>query len=185
MSSGTLVVEMPLSACSLNTGALFSRFTMMVRASRSASSSSRAGGAGVGLAGMTQRCKELAGEFRIQNANPGTLVEIVIPVPAVVDKAVAAADSDGRGMMLNEKWPRLFRLCRVGLIGFDDDIHLSAFFQLDRLAILVFHHVIDANFPVEVVRTLNAYLRLFGLVRIERFDNFLYPASLLRLCFSQ
>lgn len=59
----------------------------------------RPGGAGVGLAGMTQRCKELAGEFRIQNVNPGTLVEIVIPVSAVLDKAVAAADSDGRSMV--------------------------------------------------------------------------------------
>lgn len=35
---------------------------------------------GVGISGMRQRAKELGGEFRIQNANPGVLVEISVPV---------------------------------------------------------------------------------------------------------
>lgn len=35
---------------------------------------------GVGISGMRQRAKELGGEFRIQNANPGVLVEITVPV---------------------------------------------------------------------------------------------------------
>jgi signal transduction histidine kinase len=34
---------------------------------------------GVGLEGMRQRSKELGGEFRISNANPGTLLEVFIP----------------------------------------------------------------------------------------------------------
>jgi signal transduction histidine kinase len=34
---------------------------------------------GVGLEGMRQRCKELGGQFRISNAHPGTLLEVLIP----------------------------------------------------------------------------------------------------------
>jgi signal transduction histidine kinase len=34
---------------------------------------------GVGLEGMRQRTKEFGGEFRLSNANPGTLVEVFIP----------------------------------------------------------------------------------------------------------
>jgi signal transduction histidine kinase len=34
---------------------------------------------GVGLEGMRQRSKELGGEFRVSNANPGTLLEVIIP----------------------------------------------------------------------------------------------------------
>jgi signal transduction histidine kinase len=34
---------------------------------------------GVGITGMRQRVKELGGELRLQNSNPGTLVEAVIP----------------------------------------------------------------------------------------------------------
>jgi signal transduction histidine kinase len=36
---------------------------------------------GVGVWGMRQRVRELGGEFRIQNANPGVLVEVTVPVP--------------------------------------------------------------------------------------------------------
>ena len=39
----------------------------------------RADSVGVGLEGMRQRSKELGGEFRISNANPGTLLEVIIP----------------------------------------------------------------------------------------------------------
>ena len=38
------------------------------------------GSIGVGLGGMRQRAKELGGELRVSNANPGTLVEVVLPV---------------------------------------------------------------------------------------------------------
>jgi len=37
---------------------------------------------GVGLEGMRQRVREFGGEFRVSNANPGTLVEVVIPSTA-------------------------------------------------------------------------------------------------------
>jgi signal transduction histidine kinase len=36
---------------------------------------------GIGIGGMRQRVKEFGGELRLANANPGTLVEVVIPVP--------------------------------------------------------------------------------------------------------
>src|SRR5258705_4121969 len=39
----------------------------------------RANSVGVGLEGMRQRSKELGGEFRMANANPGTLLEVIIP----------------------------------------------------------------------------------------------------------
>jgi len=42
----------------------------------------RSGSTGVGVASMTQRARELGGELRIRNANPGTLVELVIPIPS-------------------------------------------------------------------------------------------------------
>jgi signal transduction histidine kinase len=34
---------------------------------------------GIGIGGMRQRVKEFSGELRLTNAQPGTLVEIVIP----------------------------------------------------------------------------------------------------------
>jgi PAS domain S-box-containing protein len=37
------------------------------------------GSLGVGLGGMKQRAQEFGGELRLMNANPGTLVEVVIP----------------------------------------------------------------------------------------------------------
>lgn len=40
----------------------------------------RPGSIGVGIGGMRQRAKEFGGEFRMQNASPGTLVEVLIPV---------------------------------------------------------------------------------------------------------
>ena len=39
----------------------------------------RNGRAGVGIVGMRGRAKELGGEFRVVNAQPGTLVEVMIP----------------------------------------------------------------------------------------------------------
>lgn len=37
------------------------------------------GSLGVGIGGMRQRIKEFSGEVRLKNANPGTLVEVVVP----------------------------------------------------------------------------------------------------------
>jgi len=42
----------------------------------------RPGNTGVGIASMRQRAKELGGEMRIRNASPGTVVELVIPIPS-------------------------------------------------------------------------------------------------------
>ncbi|MGH9860162.1 MAG: ATP-binding response regulator, partial [Candidatus Acidiferrales bacterium] len=39
----------------------------------------RAGSIGVGLGGMMHRAKEMGGEMRIRNANPGTVVEVSVP----------------------------------------------------------------------------------------------------------
>jgi signal transduction histidine kinase len=41
------------------------------------------GSIGVGVAGMRQRVREFGGEFRLQNAGPGTLVEVAIPIKPV------------------------------------------------------------------------------------------------------
>ncbi len=37
------------------------------------------GSIGMGIGGMRQRVREFSGELRVENANPGTLVEVVIP----------------------------------------------------------------------------------------------------------
>ncbi len=39
----------------------------------------RPGSIGVGIGGMRERARELGGELRMKNANPGTIVEILIP----------------------------------------------------------------------------------------------------------
>jgi PAS domain S-box-containing protein len=39
---------------------------------------------GIGIGGMKQRAKELGGEMRISNANPGTTVEVIIPSTTMV-----------------------------------------------------------------------------------------------------
>jgi signal transduction histidine kinase len=38
------------------------------------------GSIGVGIGGMRQRVKELGGEFVLRNADPGTVVEVVVPI---------------------------------------------------------------------------------------------------------
>ena len=52
---------------------------------------------GVGIGGMKQRAKEFGGELRLTNAQPGTLVELIIPCTAVlrVPAAVPLAVLDG------------------------------------------------------------------------------------------
>jgi signal transduction histidine kinase len=39
----------------------------------------RPGSIGVGIGGMRERTREIGGELRITNANPGTVVEVMIP----------------------------------------------------------------------------------------------------------
>lgn len=48
---------------------------------------------GIGIGGMRQRIKEFGGELRLRNSNPGTIVEVVIPIklPAAYDPAVPVA----------------------------------------------------------------------------------------------
>jgi signal transduction histidine kinase len=42
---------------------------------------------GVGIRGIKQRAKEFGGELRVSNANPGTIVEVLIPSPASLPDA--------------------------------------------------------------------------------------------------
>jgi signal transduction histidine kinase len=59
---------------------------------------------GVGLGGMRQRIKELGGELLLRNTRPGTIVEVVIPIPldairpssAAEDISFAKAQNQGR-----------------------------------------------------------------------------------------
>ncbi len=44
---------------------------------------------GVGIGGMKQRARELGGEFRLENASPGTLLELVLPASAVLRETSA------------------------------------------------------------------------------------------------
>ena len=48
---------------------------------------------GIGIGGMRQRIKEFGGELQLRNSNPGTIVEVVIPIksPTVYDQAVPVA----------------------------------------------------------------------------------------------
>jgi signal transduction histidine kinase len=50
----------------------------------------RPGSIGIGIGGMRQRVKEFGGEVRLQNTNPGTLVEVIIPTSAVADPSRTA-----------------------------------------------------------------------------------------------
>jgi len=44
---------------------------------------------GVGIGGMKQRAKEFGGELRLANADPGTLLELVIPSALALREATA------------------------------------------------------------------------------------------------
>jgi signal transduction histidine kinase len=50
----------------------------------------RPGSIGIGIGGMRQRVKEFGGEVRLQNTNPGTLVEVIIPIGSVPDPSRTA-----------------------------------------------------------------------------------------------
>ena len=50
----------------------------------------RPGTIGIGLAGMRQRVKEFGGELHLRDGNPGTLVEVVIPIGSVHAQSLPA-----------------------------------------------------------------------------------------------
>jgi PAS domain S-box-containing protein len=45
----------------------------------------RGGSTGVGIGGMNERAKDFGGTLKLSNANPGTMVEVTIPVAAAVE----------------------------------------------------------------------------------------------------
>jgi signal transduction histidine kinase len=51
----------------------------------------RPGSLGVGIAGMKQRVKELGGDLRLRHGEPGTIVEVTIPIPAAAPLQTAPA----------------------------------------------------------------------------------------------
>ena len=53
----------------------------------------RPGTVGVGIGGMRQRVKEFGGQIRLENTNPGSLLEVVIPLPIGVTHSRVAAPS--------------------------------------------------------------------------------------------
>lgn len=48
------------------------------------------GATGVGIASMRQRLAELSGDLRLENRNPGTLVEVMVPMPPADARAASA-----------------------------------------------------------------------------------------------
>jgi signal transduction histidine kinase len=53
---------------------------------------------GVGIGGMRQRVKEFGGELRIGSANPGTFVEVTVPIEPVAGDSQSGVVSLGRGV---------------------------------------------------------------------------------------
>jgi signal transduction histidine kinase len=51
---------------------------------------------GVGIGGMRQRVKEFGGDLRIGNANPGTFVEVSIPMESEAGDAPQTARAEQR-----------------------------------------------------------------------------------------
>jgi signal transduction histidine kinase len=49
------------------------------------------GTTGVGIGGMRQRLTEFGGQLRLENRHPGTLVEVIVPLPISTDALAAAA----------------------------------------------------------------------------------------------
>jgi PAS domain S-box-containing protein len=50
---------------------------------------------GIGIGGMKQRAKEFGGELRLINTNPGTLVELIVPVSKSTTREVAVLNAQG------------------------------------------------------------------------------------------
>jgi signal transduction histidine kinase len=53
----------------------------------------RPGSVGIGLGGMRQRAKEFGGELRLKNAQPGTLIEVTIPIKSSTSQSHSAQAS--------------------------------------------------------------------------------------------
>lgn len=49
------------------------------------------GTTGVGIGGMRQRLAEFGGELRLENNHPGTLIEVIVPLPIPTDTLAASA----------------------------------------------------------------------------------------------
>ncbi len=47
---------------------------------------------GVGIGGMKQRAREFGGELRLRNADPGTLLELMIPSSSILREPSAVLD---------------------------------------------------------------------------------------------
>jgi signal transduction histidine kinase len=68
---------------------------------------------GVGIGGMRQRVKEFGGVLRLENCNPGTLLEVIIPTDnslyreenAIQDKALAAGAAPGERTSVSTSTP--------------------------------------------------------------------------------
>ncbi|MGH9501755.1 MAG: PAS domain-containing protein [Terriglobales bacterium] len=52
----------------------------------------RTGSTGVGIGGMNERAKEFGGELQVANAHPGTIVQVIIPIPAEPSAVPAPAE---------------------------------------------------------------------------------------------
>jgi signal transduction histidine kinase len=61
----------------------------------------RPGSVGIGLGGMRQRAKEFGGELRLRNAQPGTLIEVTIPLKAENGQAAATQASQRTSTMFS------------------------------------------------------------------------------------
>lgn len=51
----------------------------------------RPGSVGVGISGMKQRVKELGGDLQLRHGDPGTIIEVTIPIPAAARFQTAPA----------------------------------------------------------------------------------------------
>ena len=59
----------------------------------------RPGNVGVGIGGMRQRVEEFGGAIRLSNSNPGTVVEVIIPVQEqTLDRRVGHCMSSRKGI---------------------------------------------------------------------------------------
>jgi signal transduction histidine kinase len=73
----------------------------------------RPGTIGVGIGGMRQRAKEFGGELRMQNASPGTLVEVLIPLAPDLLRTTALSSSTDSLNPLEHPSPQEAPVARV------------------------------------------------------------------------
>src|ERR1700733_1259093 len=75
----------------------------------------------------------------------------------------------------------LFR-CRRALVGFDVNLNLSAFFQLHFAAVFVSQGVIDSDFLIQRLGTVNVYLRLLWIAGVCWLDYLFYGSRFRSFC---